>query len=171
PRDKLFCTKFLVIPPFYRDINISANSSSKSSNVINSKYSSIISYTQSLAQYTDGFEHMTRLTQSRVQSLLVDIYQELMVKTVKGQPSKFGMLRRAMSGKNLPYTSRLVITAPNLNKTSLSQVQVKFGYATIPLAYICSLFMPFMIHELKAYFDAQFIHVRKVAVMQRHRKI
>lgn len=171
PRDKLFCTKFLVIPPFYRDINISANSSSKSSNVINSKYSSIISYTQSLAQYTDGFEHMTRLTQSRVQSLLVDIYQELMVKTVKGQPSKFGMLRRAMSGKNLPYTSRLVITAPNLNKTSLSQVQVKFGYATIPLAYICSLFMPFMIHELKAYFDAQFIQGGKVPVMQKDGKI
>ena len=164
-RDKLFCTKFPVIPPFYRDINISTTSSSKSSTIINSKYNHITSYTQSISQYTDTFSGMTRITQARVQTLLVDIYQELMIKTVKGQPSKFGMLRRSMAGKNLPYTARLVITAPNLNKTSLDRVQVKFGYATIPLAYICSLFMPFMVHELKAYFEAQFIQGGKVPVI------
>ena len=140
-------TTFPVIPAFYRDINVSESSASKSSNILNSKYSNIISYTQSLNQYTDAFGHMTRLTQARVQALLVDIYQELMIHTVKGQPSKFGMLRRSLAGKNLPYTARLVITAANLNKESLNQVQVKFGYATIPLAYICSLFMPFMIHD------------------------
>lgn len=165
PRDKLFCTKYPVIPPFYRDINVSSTSSSKSSNIINSKYNNIISYTQSISQYTDTFSGMTRITQARVQTLLVDIYQELMIKTVKGQPSKFGMLRRSMAGKNLPYTARLVITAPNLNKTSLDRVQTKFGYVTIPLAYICSLFMPFMVHELKEYFEAQFIRGGKVPVV------
>ena len=94
-----------------------------------------------------------------------------MIKTVKGQPSKFGMLRRSMAGKNLPYTARLVITAPNLNKISLDRVQVKFGYATIPLAYICSLFMPFMIHKLKAYFEAQFIQGGKVPVIGQDGKV
>ncbi|MCM1233541.1 MAG: hypothetical protein NC489_25785 [Ruminococcus flavefaciens] len=163
-REQLFLTKFPVIPPFYRDINVNSNSSSKSSNIINSKYSSIISYTQSMASYTNSFGNMTRLTQARVQTLMVEIYQELMVKEVKGQPSKFGMLRRSLAGKNLPYTARLVITAPNLNKSSLSQVQVKFGYATIPLAYICSLFMPFMIHNLKEYFEGEFIRSGKYTV-------
>lgn len=165
PRDELFLTQFPVIPAFYRDINITESSSSKSSNILNSKYSNIISYTQSLAQYTDAFGNMTRLTQARVQALLVDIYQELMIHTVKGQPSKFGMLRRSLAGKNLPYTARLVITAANLNKQSLNQVQVKFGYATIPLPYICSLFMPFMIHELKSYFEAEFIQGGKYPVV------
>ena len=165
PRDKLFITKFPVIPAFFRDINLSATSSTKSSNVINSKYASIISYTQSLAGYSMGFANIQRITQARVQTLLVDIYNELMVKTVKGRPSKFGMLRRAMSGKNLPYTTRLVITASDQNKESVNRVQVKFGYATIPLAYVCSLFMPFMIHELKAYFDAQFIQGGKIQVL------
>ncbi|MCM1295176.1 MAG: hypothetical protein NC311_06515 [Muribaculaceae bacterium] len=164
PKEQLFLTKFPVIPPFYRDINVNSNSSSKSSNIINSKYSSIISYTQSMASYTNSFGNMTRLTQARVQTLMVEIYQELMVKEVKGQPSKFGMLRRSLAGKNLPYTARLVITAPNLNKSSLSQVQVKFGYATIPLAYICSLFMPFMIHNLKDYFEGEFIRSGKYTV-------
>lgn len=157
PRELLFITKYPVIPPFYRDINVNEVSASKSSNIINSKYSSIISYTQSMATYTDTFGNMTRLTQARVQTLICDIYQELMVKEVKGQPSKFGMLRRSLAGKNLPYTARLVITAPNLKKDSVDRVQVKFGYATIPLPYICSLFMPFMIHNLKEYFESEFI--------------
>lgn len=170
-RDRLFLTKFPVIPPFYRDINMNDSSSSKSSNIINSKYSSIISYTQSMAMYTNTFGSMTRLTQARVQTHLVDIYQELMVKEVKGQPSKFGMLRRSLAGKNLPYTARLVITAPNLNKSSLSQVQVKFGYATIPLAYICSLFMPFMIHNLKEYFESEFLRAGKYPVMDSEGKV
>lgn len=165
PRDELFMTTFPVIPAFYRDINVSESSASKSSNILNSKYSNIISYTQSLNQYTDAFGRMTHLTQARVQALLVDIYQELMIHTVKGQPSKFGMLRRSLAGKNLPYTARLVITAANLNKESLNQVQVKFGYATIPLAYICSLFMPFMIHELKSYFEAEFIQGGKYPIV------
>lgn len=164
PRELLFITKFPVIPPFYRDINVNEISASKSSNIINSKYASMISYTQSMAAYTDTFGHMTRLTQARVQTLMVDIYQELMVKEVKGQPSKFGMLRRSLAGKNLPYTARLVITAPNLNRESLSQVQVKFGYATIPLAYVCSLFMPFMIHNLKEYFESEFLRGGKYPI-------
>ena len=104
-----------------------------------------------------GFGTMTYLTQARIQTILVDIYQELMIHNVKGSPSKFGMLRRAMAGKNLPYTCRLVITAPNLNKESISRVQTRYGYTTIPLQYICAMFMPFMIHELKAFFDATFI--------------
>jgi len=157
PKEKLFITKLPVIPPFFRDINISDVSSSKNSNIINNKYSSIISYTQTMVNYTDGLGHMTRLTQARVQTLIVEIYDMLMIKEVKGQPSKFGMLRRSLAGKNLPYTARLVITAPSLNKESVNQVQVKFGYATIPLAYICSLFMPFMIHNLKEFFESEFI--------------
>lgn len=156
-RDKLFLTKFPVIPAFYRDINLSDTSSSKSSNVLNSKYSSIISYVQSLQSYGDGFGNMTRLTQARIQTLISDIYQELMIHTVKGQPAKFGMLRRSLAGKNIPYTARLVITATNLQKSSLDEVQVKFGHVTVPLPYICALFMPFMVHETKAWFDSMFL--------------
>lgn len=163
-RDELFLTKWPVIPAFYRDINPSEFSSSKSSGVLNSKYSSILSYTQSLGIYADAFGNMTRLTQARVQTLLVDIYNELFLHTVKGQPSKFGMLRRSMAGKNLPYTSRLVITAANVAKESSKRVQTKFGYATIPIQYVCAMFMPFMVHELKNFFDAMFLQGGKTPV-------
>ncbi|MDE6040382.1 MAG: hypothetical protein K2F99_02290, partial [Muribaculaceae bacterium] len=169
-RDELFITKYPVIPAFYRDINKAAMASGdtyeirKSSALINSQYCSIISYTQSLSTYTSAFATMTYSTQARVQTLLVDIYNSLMVDTVKGKPSKFGMLRRSLAGKNLPYTSRLVITAANLNKKSFSQLQTRFGYATVPLAYICAMFMPFMVHDLKEFFEQEFVRGGKYTV-------
>lgn len=164
-KSKLFMTKYPVIPAFFRDINQQTNSSTKSTNILNSMYSSVIAYTQSLEMYTDTFTNMGRLTRARVQNLLVDIYKHLMIDTVKGQPSKFGMLRRSMQGKNVNYSARLVISAPIVNKESYQDVQVKFGYAVVPLAYTVSLFFPFMVHHLKRFFDAEFIQGGKVPVM------
>lgn len=164
-KNKLFITKYPVIPPFYRDINQHTNSFTKSSNILNSKYSNIISYVQTMQGYSNAFPSMSRLTQARVQTLLVDIYKELMVSKVKGSPSKFGMLRRSLGGKNLPYTSRLVITAANLNQESYDRMPVKIGYVAVPLEYVCSMFLPFMIHHLKAYFDSLFIQGGKIEVL------
>lgn len=165
-RDKLFLTKFPVIPAYYRDINTQSNSSSKSSAIINSMYNSLISYTQSIVSYTD-FTNMARLSQGRVQTILVDIYNHLMVDTVKGKPSKFGMLRRSMLGKNVNYSARLVISAPIMRKDSYQDVQVKYGYAALPLGYTLSCFMPFMIHHLKRFFDQEFIQAGKYPVYQK----
>ena len=164
-RNKLFLTKYPVIPAFYRDINTMTSSMTKSSNVINSWYSSIISYTQSLTMYTDSFTHMSRITQSRVQGILVEIYNEFMVRTVKGNPSKFGMLRRSLQGKNINYSARCVISAPVLIKDTPDDVQVRFGYAVIPMAYVLSCFFPFIVHHMKRFFDAEFIEGGKAPVM------
>ena len=172
-RDKLFITKFPVIPAFYRDLNMSGDGSSmkKSSSTINSTYSSIIAYTQTLNQYTDTFTNMSRLTQARIQTLLVDIYNKLMIETVKGQPSKFGMLRRSMQGKNVNYSARLVISSPILQKSSYEEVQVKFGSVVLPLAYTITCFFPFMIHYMKRFFDSQFIEGGKFPVMDENGKL
>lgn len=170
-RNKLFMTKYPVIPAYFRDINQQTNSSTKSTNILNSMYSSIIAYTQSLEMYTDTFSYMGRLTRARVQNLLVDIYKHLMIDTVKGSPSKFGMLRRSLQGKNVNYSARMVISAPIVNKESYQGVQVKFGYAVIPLTYVISLFYPFMVHHLKRFFDAEFIQGGKVPVMNPDGKV
>lgn len=164
-RNTLFLTKFPVIPPFTRDLNSQTNSSSKSTAKINSMYNSIISYTQSLEQYTDTFTNMTRLTKGRVQQLLVDVYKHLLIDNVKGQPSKFGMMSRFMLSKSIKYAARLVISAPILHKQSFEDVQVKFGYAVVPLAYTLSCFYPFIVYHLKRFFDAQFVEGGKVPVM------
>lgn len=157
PRDDLFITKYPVIPAFTRDINHQSGAGKPSSAEINKKYCSIISYCQSMSNYTDSFTQMKYLTQGRVQTLLVDIYDLLVITKVKGNPSKFGMLRRFLLSKNIDYSARIVISAPILTKDTVDDVQVKFGYATVPLAYTLSCFFPFMVYHLKRFFDAQFI--------------
>lgn len=167
-RDHLFLTKFPVIPAFTRDLNQRTNSSSKSTALINSMYNSLISYTQTLQDYTDTFTNMARLTKGRVQQILVDIYKHLVIDQVKGQPSKFGMINRFMMSKNVKYGVRLVITAPVLNRDSYEDVQVKFGSVAIPLAYVISMFYPFIMYHLKRYFDALFIEGGKFPVLDKN---
>ena len=170
-RDELFLTKYPVIPPFTRDLNHHTNSSSKSTALINSMYNSLISYTQTLQSYTDTFTNMTRLTQGRIQQILVDIYKHLIIDQVKGQPAKFGMINRFMMSKNEKYGVRLVISAAVLNKQSVDEVQVKFGSVTIPLAYVVSLFYPFIVYHMKRYFDALFIEGGKFPVLDQNNKV
>ena len=94
-----------------------------------------------------------------------------MVETVKGQPSKFGMLRRSMMGKNVNYSARLVISAPVLRKSSYKDMQAKFGYVVLPLGYTLSCFFPFMVHHLKRFFDQEFIQAGKYQVKDKDGKI
>ena len=161
----LFITKMPVIPAFFRDLNQQTNSSSKSTALINSMYNNLISYTQTLQDYSDTFGNMTRLTQGRVQQILVDIYKHLVIDQVKGQPSKFGLINRTMMAKNVKYGSRLVLTADILNVESPDAMMAKFGTVVIPIAHIVSTFYPYIVHHMKRYFDALFIEGGKFPVM------
>jgi hypothetical protein len=171
PKEKLFITKWLVIPAFFRDINTSTMSFSKSTNTLNNWYSSIISYTQTMAMYTEMFGHMTALTQARVQNLLIEIYKHLMEDTIKGNPSKFGMLRRYFQARNVNYSARLVISASNQRKDSYTSVQVKLGEGLVPLAAAISCFYPFVVYEMKRYFDMEFIQSGQLPVLTDSGKI
>ena len=171
PKEKLFITKWLVIPAFFRDINTSTMSFSKSTNTLNNWYSSIISYTQTMAMYTEMFGHMTALTQARVQNLLIEIYKHLMEDTIKGNPSKFGMLRRYFQARNVNYSARLVISASNQRKDSYTSVQVKLGEGLVPLAAAISCFYPFVVYEMKRYFDMEFIQSGQLPVLTNSGKI
>lgn len=167
PKEKLFVTKWLVIPAFYRDINTSTMSFSKSTNTLNNWYSSIISYTQTMTMYSETFAHVTQQTQARVQTLLGEIYKHLMVDTIKGNPSKFGMLRRYLQSKSVNYSARMVIAASNQMKDSYKSVQVKYGEALVPLGYTVSTFMPFVVYQMKRFFDLNFLQAGKVNIKRK----
>lgn len=156
-RDELFMDKLPVIPAFYRDLNTQAGSNKLSSSKINGPYNSIISYCQNMDQYTDAFTMMKYITQGRVQSLIIELYDLFVITKVKGNPAKYGMLRQYLLSKSVDYSSRLVISAPILTSDTVEDTRVKFGYATVPLAHVCSCFFPFITHHLKKFFDAEFI--------------
>lgn len=164
-RDKLFITKFLVMPPFFRDKN-EVTGANMSMGDLNAMYNSIISYTQSIANYTNLFASMTYLTQGRVQQLLVDIYNKIVIEKVKGNPSKFGMLRRAMMSKNIDYSGLMVICAPVLHTNEQSEMMAKYGTVSVPLGRACAMFFPFMVRAVRLYFDRLFIQGGKFPVLR-----
>lgn len=170
PREKLFITKWLLLPAFFRDLNTSSGTFTKSSNELNNWYASILSYVETLRRYSSVFQHTDSLTRARVNTLLVKIYKKLMIENLKGNPSKFGMLRRYLQGRNVNYSARMVITASNQNKSSYKDVQVKYAEAMLPLAYTISCFYPFVMYELKRFFDMEFIQGGKVPVQDRKTK-
>lgn len=164
-RDKLFITKFLVMPPFFRDKN-EVTGANMSMGDLNAMYNSIISYTQSIANYTNLFASMTYLTQGRVQQLLVDIYNKIVIEKVKGNPSKFGMLRRAMMSKNIDYSGLMVISSPALHTNEMSEIMARYGTVSVPLGRACAMFFPFMVRAVKLWFDRLFIQGGKFPVIQ-----
>lgn len=169
-RNELFITKLPVVPAFYRDIN-DINNSTKSTLEINSKYSSIISYCQNMESYTDTFSMMKYLTQARVQTLLVNIYETFVIEKIKGQPSKYGMLRRFYMSKNIDYSARMVISSSILQTGSPESMGVRYSYSGLPLAYTCACFYPFIEHALTKFFESEFISGGKYPIYKENGEI
>lgn len=168
-KNQLFMDNLLVLPAGFRDINTSS-STRISVHEINNSYSKLIAYSSDLTR-DDGFGIMNNITAARIQSLLVEIYHELLVKKIKGQPSKYGHHKKYVLSKNIIYTSRNVISAPNLNVEDDGNLIVKFGMTGVPLSQFCGLFFPFMLHWVKNFFDNEFTYGGKYPIRNKDGEI
>ncbi len=121
--------------------------------------------------YTDSFTMMKYITQARVQILLVEIYESFVIEKIKGQPSKYGMLRRFYMSKNIDYSARMVISSPILQTGSPEAIGVKYGYAGLPLAYTCACFYPFIEYHLNKFFESEFISGGKYPIYKENGEI
>jgi hypothetical protein len=144
--EEIFVDKFLVIPAYYRDINFSTASGSKKITVegINASYIKLINATTSDSiTFTNAY-----LTQSSVQKILVDIYTEL-TKKISG---KRGVIRQAVLGKSIDFSTIGVLSCPKLSSDSPALQQVRFNEFGVPLHFCLSLFYPFVIKWLEDFF-------------------
>ena len=73
-----------------------------------------------------------------------------------GMPGKLGIIRRANISKTTDYSSRLVISAPELKVENLDDLDVDMDYTLVPLASICVNFLPFMIFAIRRFFENNF---------------
>lgn len=143
---EIFVDKWVIIPAYYRDINFSTASGAKKITVegINASYIKLINAaTSESITFTNAY-----LTQSSVQRLLVDIYTEL-TKKIAG---KKGVIRQAVMGKSIDYSTIGVLSCPKLSAPSPALQQVKFNEFGVPLHFALSLFYPFVIKWLEDFF-------------------
>ena len=154
-KNVLFTKYWLVIPAFYRDVNLQSIDKGKlSHHPINDKYSKLIRMT-SLISDGNGFDFVLDGTRAKIQDILVDIYDFFKSKLEKKQ----GMLRKNLLGKSIDYGSRSVISAPTFHANKPEDMTVDFYHTGIPLSQCCSLFTPFIISWVKNYFTQEFVKI------------
>jgi len=150
-KDTIFCQQWIVIPAFYRDVNLqNASKGILSHHVINDKYSKLIRLA-SILRNDNNFDFVLNTTRAKIQETLVEIYDELKGKIEKKQ----GLIRKSLLGKSVDYGARSVISAPVFKSNRPEEMDIDFYHCGIPLAQCCSLFTPFIISWVKRFFQRE----------------
>lgn len=157
-----FIRKLIVIPAALRDVDTSKGGK-VSLGLINELYVSLILSARALRESMDYGLDMSGATRARLQDYLVKIFDYFgNGTTINGEttgalvPGKLGVLRRAVMSKTTDYSSRSVMSAPDLRVEKQSELQSTLDYAAIPLAQCISNFTPYIIFSAKRFFENAF---------------
>lgn len=157
-----FIRKQIVIPAALRDVDTSKGGK-VSLGLINELYVSLILSARALRESMDYGLDMSGATRARLQDYLVKIFDYFgNGTTINGEttgalvPGKLGVLRRAVMSKTTDYSSRSVMSAPDLRVEKQSELQSTLDYAAIPLAQCISNFTPYIIFSAKRFFENAF---------------
>ena len=156
-KDKMFITKMIVIPAYYRDVN--TGDRYVGVGAINKLYTSLLVAVKSLKEASDYGLSMSAASKGRIQEILLDIYTRFTTGDENDGPglsSKQGVIRRSNMNKTTDYASRLVLSAPNLKVESVEDLDVNLEYTAVPLSSICSNFFPQMIFNVRRFFENEF---------------
>lgn len=151
-KNVIFIDKFIVIPAFYRDVNLQ-QSSSGSPRVpeINDMYNNIIRNVN-LISAANNFDFMTNALIGKTQQLMIDVYNLLKSKVEK----KNGYLRRFVMGKSVDYCARITITASDYRTETWEDQVIDFEHTGVPLSFCISMLTPFVIWWLNGFFKDLF---------------
>lgn len=151
-KDVIFIRQWIVIPAFYRDVNFqNADAGQISHNELTDLYCKLLRFCN-LLESSSEFDFIVNSTKGKVQDTLVEIYNYFKGKLEK----KNGLIRKSLLGKSIDYGVRAVIAAPEFNTNRYDENIVSFTHCAIPIALICTLFFPFMLHELRNFFKEQY---------------
>ena len=162
-KGRMFINKYIVIPPYYRDVNTSGKHTGVGQ--INTFYVNLITAAKALKDNNDYGLSMADTTCYRIQNTLKAIYDWFCGNSnsdIKDKGSglggKFGLIRANM-GYTSDYSSRLVLSAPSLSTNSVNDLMVTLDKSAIPLAAVTADFYPFMMFHLRKFFENEFQNV------------
>ena len=146
-KSQVFINKILVVPPFYRDIDMRDGGSK---NEYNNIYIKIMNLTQIMKTTKTMFGSLNSGGVSEsyrsITNILID-FHEMIIKMFGGRK---GFIHKNIMGKSVDYSSRLVISCLDLTKTnSPSEMTVSFKKSVIPLFAAIKCFAPFIVNGIK----------------------
>ena len=162
-KSKMWINKYVVIPPYYRDVDTKQSGSGIGVGEINKLYSSLIIASKSLRETADYGLTLSDATKGRIQDTLVQIFDWFGAgTTINGQetspnlPSKTGLIKKGIMYKTVDYSVRLVMSGPNLEEEDLDDIMVDMDHAAEPLAAVICNFKPFILFWLRRFFENEF---------------
>lgn len=145
-KDEIFVDKWLLIPPFYRDINLNTDNGIPSADVISDLYKRLIALSNTIKDVDDYFTG--DMTKFKIQDLLQEIYVHLTNKISK----KKGIIQRNLIGKTTDYAVRAVISSPQLDSNTYDTLQIPYGYIGLPIHLAAIAFFPFFMYHAERFF-------------------
>lgn len=156
-----FCNKWIVLPAYYRDVNTDRGKIGVGE--INELYKSLLISVRSLRSSSDYGLTLSDANRGRIQETILQIYNWFGAgTTINGNPTtnvipgKTGIMRQAVFNKTTEYSSRLVISAPNLKVERFEDIEVDLDYTALPLASACANFFPFVLFHVRRFFENEF---------------
>lgn len=178
-RDKMFIKKFIVIPPFYRDKNTSSgNSRVVGLGGVNKLYTNLIVASNALTTTQDyNFDASDAMT-ARVQEIILNLYdwfsgnrnKNIETGMGSGLSGKLGIMRRTNLSKTSNFSSRLVISAPELKVEKPDDMQVSFDKSAIPLYAVMTEFRDFVMFHVRRFFENEFQGINTYPVIGKNGK-
>lgn len=166
-KDEVFVDCWLVLPPYYRDIN---SEDTTLGDDMNKVYNELISRANSLKSGF-GFSSFSTITKTRIQQLLIMLYNISMgpvtgksvdIKNngeLKGT-AKRSLIRKNLLGRNIDFGGYSVIVSPSTSIAETVDDFAKFGYVTLPLQTVMSMMKPFFVNYCVNFIE-QFVGVIK----------
>lgn len=158
---EMFITKYIVCPAYYRDV--SSEKGRVAIGAINELYRNLLIFVKALKESSDYGLTLSSANRGRIQETLVQIYDWFGSgttvngeKTSKVIPGKFGVLRMSVNSKTTDYASRLVLSAPELKVEKLDDIEADLDYSVVPLASACINFLPFVVYQVRRFFENEF---------------
>lgn len=147
--EEIFCEYWIVIPAFYRDMNLQKKSPGHEK--INEYYTKLIRLA-SVIKSASNFDFILDTTRGKIQQTLEEIYDNLKGKVEKKQ----GFIKKSLLGKSIDYGARLVISADKFVTNKYDEKEVDFYHTGVPLATCCAIFTPFIVAWVKNFFMLEF---------------
>lgn len=149
-KDEIFVTKWLVIPAFYRDVDLNTNKR----NEYNTFYIRLLELASLIKASTTMFSlFSTTDAHKRIQQTLNDIYALFVLNTVGGSK---GFIQNNVIGKTTEYSARLVLSGADFNSNNPNEAETSFTHSALPLSVTIKIFLPFVAYSLRQWFRNYF---------------
>lgn len=158
-QDRMWIHQMVVIPAYYRDVSTTGKYVGVGD--INQIYSKLITAATSLSESQDFGLNLSDSIRGKIQELLGQLYDYFTKGVFNGEPvtgiaGKFGILRKANLSKTTDYSSRIVLSAPELRTENIEDMITNLDYSAVPLASITANYYPYMIFYMRRFFENMF---------------